>query len=85
MKFVTVYVLEGEKRRYVGITADLPRRLEEHRTASHSGKLIGEFRVLHTETYPDYVSARARERFLKGGQGRVWLSESFPKSPEAGA
>ena len=73
MPEVTVYVLEGASRRYVGITADLERRLREHRTVSHSGRLIGEFRVLLTEVYPDYGSARQREKFLKSGQGRAWL------------
>jgi putative endonuclease len=79
MNAVTVYVLEGVKKRYVGITANLERRLAEHRSVSHSGRLIGEFRVLHTEVFPDYVSARQRERFLKSGKGREWLNEKFPK------
>jgi predicted GIY-YIG superfamily endonuclease len=77
MAEVTVYVLEGASRRYVGITADLERRLREHRSSSHSGKLIGDFRVLMTEVYPDYGSARQREKFLKSGQGRAWLDARF--------
>ena len=81
MNVITLYVLEGAKRRYVGITANLERRLAEHRSVSRSGKLIGEFTVLHTETFPDYVSARTRERFLKSGQGRALLKETFPKRP----
>ena len=81
MKEVTVYVLEGARRRYVGITADLNRRLTEHRSNSHAGRLIGEFTVLKTEKFPDYASARVRERFLKSGKGRAWLLEQFPKQP----
>jgi predicted GIY-YIG superfamily endonuclease len=77
---ITVYVLEGAKRRYVGITANLDRRLAEHRSVSHSGRLIGEFTVLVTENYPDYASARGRERFLKSGKGRAWLAERFPRA-----
>lgn len=38
---VIVYVLQGTKRRYVGITNNLERRLREHASSSHSGKLIG--------------------------------------------
>jgi putative endonuclease len=79
MGVITLYVLEGTKRRYVGITADLPRRLREHRIGSHSGKLIGEFRVLLTESFPDYIAARNREKFLKSGVGRAWLEEHFPR------
>jgi len=59
----------------------LDRRLAGHRSVSHSGRLIGEFKILHTETFPDYVSARKRERFLKSGKGREWLKEKFPKRP----
>ena len=81
MSAITVYVLDGVKRRYVGITANLERRLAEHRAGSHAGKMIGDFKLLHTETFPDYVSARVRERFLKSGQGRAWLKEKFPKRP----
>ena len=81
MIVITVYVLEGAKKRYVGITANLERRLAEHRSVSHSGKLIGEFKVLHTETFPDYSSARKRERYLKSGKGREWLLEKYPKRP----
>ncbi|MBI4625660.1 MAG: GIY-YIG nuclease family protein [Verrucomicrobia bacterium] len=79
MSAITVYVLEGSKRRYVGITTDLERRLTEHRSVSHSGKLIGEFQLLHTETFPDYAAARNRERFLKSGKGRAWLAAKFPR------
>ncbi|MBM3853632.1 MAG: hypothetical protein FJ399_10810 [Verrucomicrobia bacterium] len=85
MKPITVYVLEGEARRYVGITNHLQRRLAEHRTSSHSGRLIGAFAVLHTESLPDYASARRRERFLKSGQGRAWLAVRYPKAPRAPA
>ena len=80
MAEVTVYVLEGASRRYVGITADLERRLREHRSSSHSGKLIGDFRVLMTEVYPDYGLARHREKFLKSGRGRAWLDAQFHRT-----
>jgi predicted GIY-YIG superfamily endonuclease len=57
-QMVTVYVLQGRKRRYVGITNDLARRLAEHRSGrTQGGRIIKEFVLLHTEQYPDYVSA----------------------------
>ena len=34
---------------------------------------LGEFDLLHTESFPDYSAARAREKFLKSGKGREWL------------
>jgi hypothetical protein len=33
------------------------------------------FFVLYTEEFPDYKTAREREKFLKSGQGRKWLDE----------
>ena len=74
---VTVYVLKGTRgKRYIGITNSLYRRLGEHRIkATKGGRLLGDFVVLFTEQFPDYKTARERERFLKSGQGRKWLDE----------
>ncbi|MFC1813155.1 GIY-YIG nuclease family protein [Thermodesulfobacteriota bacterium] len=73
---ITLYVLKGETgKRYVGITNKFSRRLREHRCLKTKGsELLGDFFVLHTETFPDYKSARKREKFLKSGQGREWLN-----------
>jgi putative endonuclease len=78
-KMITLYVLEGltTRRHYVGITNNLERRLLEHKNGtSHSGRLIGPFRLLHTEFFQTYVAAREREKFLKSGQGREWLKRN---------
>ena len=75
---VTVYVLQGKKKRYVGITNNLDRRLAEHMSGStKGGQIIGQFRLLHTEEFPDYTSARKREKFFKSGQGRELLSSLY--------
>ena len=87
---VTVYVLKGDfGKRYVGITNDLSRRLNEHRFGhSKAGQIIGKFRVIHTEPFPDYKTARLREKFLKSGKGRKWLDRlettSEPATQPAG-
>lgn len=72
---VTVYVLRGSAgKRYVGITHNLNRRLAEHRSgATKAGHLLGEFEVIHQESFPDHATARQREKFLKSGQGRKWM------------
>jgi predicted GIY-YIG superfamily endonuclease len=79
-------VLKGKTgKRYVGITNNLPRRLEEHRKkASKGGQILpGDFFVLYTEKFPDHRSAREKERFLKSGQGRKWLDGLELKSQPA--
>ncbi len=77
VSLIILYVLKGESdKRYVGITNNLERRLTEHRNKStKGGHILGKFDVLLTEEYPDYKSARNREKFLKSGQGRSWLDE----------
>ncbi len=77
---ITVYVLRSQinGRRYVGISADLLRRLVEHQKhGSTVYRQLGRFTVIHTEVFPDYVQARVREKFLKSGQGREWLDRQF--------
>jgi putative endonuclease len=82
---VTLYVLKGiSGKRYVGITNDLPRRIIEHRSRnSKAGQLLKDFIVLHTEEFPNYQTARKKEKFLKSGQGRKWLDELEDKSESA--
>ncbi len=78
---ITVYVLRslGNRKRYVGITDNPDRRLQEHRRPSSTvGKLLGAFEVLQTEEFKDYVQAREREKFLKSGQGRKELDHKYP-------
>ncbi|MBW8041532.1 MAG: GIY-YIG nuclease family protein [Planctomycetes bacterium] len=81
---VTVYVLQGTKKRYIGITNNLGRRLAEHRSGRTKGaQVIGKFRLLYTEKLPDYSSARKRGKFLKSGQGREFLNGLYPDTGSA--
>ncbi len=72
MPVITLYVLKGKNgKRYIGIMNDLHRRLREHRSGkSKGGHLLGDLLIHHTEEFPDYNTAREREKFLKSGQGR---------------
>jgi putative endonuclease len=81
-EIITLYVLRGlrSRKRYVGITNDLPRRLAEHRLKTSKGsQLIEEFEVILTEEYSTYLTAREREKFLKSGQDRQWLDLTLGK------
>lgn len=81
---VVVYVLGGKTRRYVGITRNLGRRLAEHRSGRSIGsRALGEFKLLRTERFSDYESARQREKFLKSGQGREFLDLLYPATGSA--
>ena len=84
---VTVYVLGSLRtgKRYVGITGNLKRRLREHASgASRGGQLLGRFELVHTEECADHQAARARGKFLKSGQGRVWLDRLVSASRPTG-
>jgi putative endonuclease len=79
---IKVYVLRSiaNRQRYVGMTADLRRRLTEHRRPTSSvGRLLGPFDVIHEEEHPDYTASRVREKYLKSGKGRAWLNQQYGK------
>ena len=64
----------------MGITNDLERRLSEHKYKQSKGsQVIGDFKLILQEEYPDYKSAREREKYLKSGSGRRWLDEHLSK------
>ena len=73
----TLYVLRDPDSgmRYVGITNDLSRRLREHRKKQSVGsRRLGNAELVHTEEFPDYTTARKREKQLKSGAGHRWLT-----------
>ena len=73
-----VYVIRSTKTNYTytGITNNVERRLKEHRKGYNKiTRPYAPFHLLLTEKYPDRKSAREREKFLKSGQGRKFLSK----------
>jgi putative endonuclease len=67
-----LYVLRSipTGKHYIGISADVAKRLGEHNT--RSGRWTSAFKpweVLHTEEHPDRSAAARRERFLKSLAG----------------
>lgn len=76
-----VYVLWSEtlRKRYVGSTEDLGKRLAQHNAGESVFTKRGmPWRIIHTENYPTRREAEKRERELKSGQGRAWLDRMYP-------
>jgi putative endonuclease len=71
-----VYLIESmgtPGERYIGITADLRRRLEEHNAgrSSHTSK-FKPWRLVTYIAFCDRTKAEAFERYLKSGSGHAF-------------
>ncbi|MEK9170300.1 MAG: GIY-YIG nuclease family protein [Patescibacteria group bacterium] len=70
--FYYVYVIQSLKNDslYVGYTADLKERFQEHnRGLNFSTKPYKPWQLIHYEAYRNKQDAERREKFLKTGQG----------------
>ncbi len=68
LRTVYVSILASRSRvLYIGVTNDIARRLAEHRSKTLPGftDRYNVSRLVYLETYPDPVSAIAREKHLK--------------------
>jgi len=86
-----IYVIESvsTKRRYIGQTGDLERRLAEHNDVDHSDvkyttKQAGPWRLLYHERYSSRSEVIQRERWLKSRTGRRWLKINLQGASPAG-
>ncbi len=74
MKHPAVYVLASRKNGtfYVGVTADLARRVWEHKTNAVGGftKRYGVHTLVYAEEHDDMCAAIAREKQIKNGKER---------------
>jgi putative endonuclease len=75
-----VYVLRSvpSGKHYIGIAADVERRLGEHNT--RSGRWTSSFKpweLVVSEEHPDRSSAAQRERFLKSRAGMAARKELY--------
>lgn len=76
-----VYVLiNNSGRHYVGMCSDFEKRLREHNSGkTKSTKGYRPWQLFFKETYLTRVEARAREKYLKSGIGREYIS-NWPRS-----
>lgn len=71
-----VYLLESDRvpgERYVGISADLKRRFDEHNAgeSTHTSK-YRPWRLVTYVAFADQTKAAAFERYLKSGSGHAF-------------
>ena len=65
---------------YVGMTTDIERRLHDHNLGyNKSTKAKAPYSVLFVEEYPDSLSARNREKYLKTTVGKRFIRKNFVK------
>lgn len=77
---VTVYVIESitDQTWYTGMALDAEARLKEHNDGKNrftKGHLP--WKIIYTEVYPDWASARIREKYLKSAAGKKWLAKQL--------
>lgn len=66
-----VYIIKSSKQFYIGYTADLRSRIQQHLTGkSVYTKSRGPWKLVYYEASIDEKSTRERERYLKTAWGR---------------
>jgi putative endonuclease len=73
---VSVYALKNfvNAEIYVGISENPERRLKEHNSGKNRyTKAFMPWKILYTESHPDYAEARKREKYLKSAAGKKYL------------
>ena len=73
----TVYVLKDDSDKlYKGLTNNLERRLKEHKSGHTvtTSRMVN-LKVIYTESFKDFETARKRELYLKSAAGRRFLKK----------
>jgi len=73
---ITVYALKNlvNEELYVGMTNCMERRLGEHNAGKNRyTKAFRPWKLFYTGTFPDYMTARKREKYLKSAAGKRYL------------
>ena len=75
MFFVYVLFSHKDKKRYIGYTSNLGRRISEHQSGLVlSTKNRHPLELIYIETFDNKADAMAREKFFKTHAGRNFLS-----------
>ena len=82
-----VYILYSEtlKKKYIGMTDDLKRRIEEHNRGKSNFTRTGDkWKLIYYEAFLNKTDARREELFLKSGKGRERLKFLFQETKNNG-
>ncbi|MBZ0181485.1 MAG: GIY-YIG nuclease family protein [Melioribacteraceae bacterium] len=72
--FVYIFTSLKDSKRYIGMTSDLSRRLNEHNSGKvKSTKNRRPLELIYTEEFISKQDALNRETFFKSGKGREFL------------
>jgi predicted GIY-YIG superfamily endonuclease len=78
---VEVYAIVSELNReiYVGMALNAEKRLKEHNFGKNRyTKGLKPWKLFHLEYFPDWATARKREKYLKSGVGKEYLKSLVP-------
>ena len=81
-----VYLLEGcdSRKKYIGYTSNLKRRLEQHNAHQNiSTSRERKWKIIYCEVYCEKTDALGREKFLKSGSGWRFLRKQIKHYLEA--
>lgn len=81
-KMFYTYVLQSKTsgKFYTGYTNDLRKRFAEHNSGkSLYTKARGPYTMIYYEACQDEVDARAREKYLKAGKGKLYLKSRLKR------
>lgn len=74
-----VYLLEcqNDKSWYIGYSEDLKKRMQDHKSGNgcRTTSMKKEWELIYYESYLNKADALDREKFLKGGSGRIYLKK----------
>ena len=77
---ITVYVIESltDATWYTGMAIDAVARLKEHNAGKNRfTKGHCPWKIIFTESHPDWAAARVREKYLKTSAGKNWLRKQL--------
>ncbi|MDP4038599.1 MAG: GIY-YIG nuclease family protein [bacterium] len=71
-----VYALSSQDQNYiyVGLTNNLERRFKQHNSSKErTTRSYAPFKLIYEERFKTRITARQKEKFLKGGSGKEFL------------